>query len=493
MRKKITSIINGLTVISLLTLWFVLPQTAQAVTNQSLAVPLFTAPDKGSFWDDVRNVGASSAPFVVANQNNGPGTAVSPAYAAAIAKNDAVGVKTLGYVQTNYQSRPYKEVVSDIDNWYRFYPGTKGIMVDLVKEGGAAEVCYVSALYSHIKRTHPNDLVVLNPGTHLSTVYEPYGDIFVTASTDYASYQSWVPQYRSFEDVAENQNRFWHIVHSVPADQYRAAFDEVRSNNAGWAFLTDKTLPTPFKATPSFWQSEASDVGALPASSIPNRGITSLPRGCISLSASADNLVDTTIARQSKTNTTITVNNISSMYDSEPITALQVMSIPKGTTLTALSAPDWTCDVSGKTCSFARMIAAGTSPPKVTAALTADCNYSGGDATVRLTNYTGNRWDVKVPVRAPFGCDAASAAAKLNSDTSGQVLTLTTQSVETTPENSPLGGVKKTPEIITDTRGDQGVSFVVIIAVILVGLLLIALVVWVIWLVYRRNRYRVKI
>ncbi len=493
MRKTFRTLLGGFVAFGLVAVWCILPQTALAVSSQSIAVPLYIQPDKSTFWDDVRTASSASVPFVIANPSNGPGAAALPAYTTAMAKNDTANIKTLGYVQTNYQSRPIKDVYRDIDGWYRLYPSTKGIMIDLVKDGGPVETCYVAALYARIKHARPNDVVVVNPGSNISEAYEPYGDIFVNAATDYESYLTWTPRHTTFEDSPENQNRFWHIVYGVKPDQFSSVFERLRANNAGWVYFTDKSAAAPFSGTPSFWQNEASEVGALPATAIPNRGITSLPRGCISLSASADNSVDTTVAKQSTTTSSVTVNNTSQTYDSEPATTVQVMSLPKGTSISRLSADGWSCDVVAKSCGYPLAIAAGSSPPKVTAVLAASCDYAGGDATLRLSNYAGNRWDVKLPVHAPFGCEASTAAGKLNTDGSGQLLGLTTQSVETTPEITPLSG----PKVSTQTNGvpvvQKGLPLVVIVSIMAGALILMLIVALIGWAIYKRRHYKVNL
>jgi len=493
MNKRIRFFASGLAALVMLSALVVAPMKALAVTNQSIAVPLFGSPNANSFWNDVRNMGSSSVPFVVANPKNGPGTAADPVYADAIARNSAAKVRTLGYVQTNYQTRTFRETLADVNAWYQLYPQAGGVYLDLIKEGGQDEVCYVSALYSHIKNVRPNDLVVLAPGGHISPTYEPYADIFVNANTDYASYKAWRVQYRGFEDKQSYQNRFWHIVHSVSDSDYDDAFADIRSNNAGWLYMTDKTAPAPFSNTPSFWQNEANDISNLPESVIPNRGKTSLPRGCISLSSSADSTVDTRTAKQSTTASTVTVNNTSTGYDSEPATTLQLMSLPQGVTPTRLEAQGWACDVLSKHCNYASAIPASTSTPKITAGLSADCNYGGGDATLRLTNYTGNRWDLKLPVRAPFGCDPSSPAGKLNTDSSGLVQTLTTQSVETTPEITPLGGEATNNQNQTQNETKKGTSILKSITIAVIVVLLLGLAAWGGWLLHKRRRYSVKL
>jgi hypothetical protein len=494
MNIRIKTISSGMTALLLLTIAITAPVKVLAVTNQSIAAPLFSKPGTNSYWDDVRNAGSSSVPFVVASPNNGPGLKADPAYADAIGKNTSANVRTLGYIQTNYQTRPFKEAVSDIDNWYKFYPQTSGIYIDLLKEGGQDEACYAAALYTHVKNTHPNDLVILSPGTHVSPAYEPYGDIFVNASMDYATYRSWKVQHKGFEDKTQYQNRFWHMIYGVSQDQYSSAFADIRDNNAGWVYMTDKSAPTPFAATPAFWQNEASDVGALPESVIPNRGRTSLPRGCISLSSSADNSVDTRTAKQSTTISSVTVNNTAKGYDSEPTTSIKFMSMPKGVTVNFMrTAAGWNCDLNTKACTYNAAIPTSSSLPVIATSLTATCDYAGGDALLRLTNYTGNQWDLKVPVHPPFGCDPATAAGKLNADTGGLVAALTTQSQETTPEITPLGA--ETAKVDNQNKDDSKKSAPVAktIAIVVVGLTLLGLATWGFLVWRKRRRYSVDI
>ena len=52
---------------------------------------------------------------------------------------------------------------------------------------------------------------------------------------------------------------------AVKPDQFGSVFERLRANNAGWMYFTDKAASAPFSGTPSFWQNEASEVGALPA------------------------------------------------------------------------------------------------------------------------------------------------------------------------------------------------------------------------------------
>lgn len=410
-----------------------------AVTSQSIAVPMYEYPTIGTFWDDITSAGGSSIPFVIVNPASGPGISADAIYTGEIAENTADSIRSIGYVYSNYQDRPYQEVLDDINTWYQLYPGISGIFIDLVEDGGAAEQCYISALYNHVKNTQPNDLVILNPGTNLSAAYEPYGDIFLNAENTYAAYQStWSIQHPGFEDNPAYQNRFWQILHTVSSGaEYTSALNLLRANNAGWVYITDDVMPNPYMNTPAYWLTELNDVSTLPASSIPNREKTTLPSGCISLSADAQSTYDRAAATHTVTHSNVAVTNTSGTYASEPTTKLELTVVPSGASVTSLSGSGWSCNTGTRTCTYANALTANGSAPTVASAITADCTYAGGDATARVTNFAGNTWDVALPLQAPTDCTShignASVSGTKKFSVAGKKASVVTTSVETTP------------------------------------------------------------
>ncbi len=381
-------------------------KTYAAVTNQSAAVPMYQYPTVGTFWSDITGAGSSTVPFVVVDPASGPGVSVDSNYTTAISNNTTSGIRSIGYVDTNYQSRSFQAAYDDIDTWYQMYPGVTGIFLDRVQTGNAADLCYIAGLYNHIKNTHPNALVVLNPGTHIAPSYEPYGDIFLNAENTFAAYQSgWTTQYAGFEDNPAYQNRFWQIVHTTNSTDYATALALTRANNAGWVYITDDTLPNPYDVTPSYWNTEVSDINALPASTIPNRGKTTLPSGCQDLTASTSNS-NTTSAQSVKTASAITVTNTSSLYNVEPTTKI-AFSLPTGVSLSG-SGTNWTC--TGSDCSYGSTISASSAAAVLAAEFTTTCDYSSGSVQGTLTNFAGNANSFTVGLTRPADCVAATLA-----------------------------------------------------------------------------------
>lgn len=384
-------------------------QTWAAVTNQSIAVPMYQYPTLGSFWDDVTGEGAGTVPFVILTPANGPGTVVDPIYENEIDENNTDGIRSIGYVHTDYQVRNYDDVYQDIDDWYDMYPGIRGIFIDLVEDDTPEQLCYVAGLYNHVKNLHPSDLVILNPGTHISPDYEPYGDIFMNAENTYAAYaSSWSIMYPGFEDNPAYQNRFWHSIHTVDSTDYADALQLTRDNNAGWVYLTDDVMPNPYQNTPSYWNTEVADVNALPDTVIPNRGKTQLPDGCRDLTAQATNTV-TDAARKTTTASTIRVSNTSTTYDAEPSTSV-AFTLPSGVTLESASGTNWTCDLSGNECDYGATIAAAGQASVLGVSFVADCTYSSGSVQGVVTNFSGNTSNFSVSPTRPDDCAAAGAS-----------------------------------------------------------------------------------
>lgn len=380
-----------------------------AVTHQSLAVPMYEYPTIGSFWDDITGAGGSALPFVIVNPATGPGVSVDPTYTSEIAENTADGIRSIGYVTANYNTRNWQEVIDDIDDWYQMYPGISGIFIDLIPDGDADDVCYVAGLHNHVKNAYPSDLVVVNPGTHISMDFEPYSDIFMNAENTYAVYESaWSIQYPGWEDNPAYSNRFWHAIHTIDPSDYADALALTRANNAGWVYLTDDVMPNPYRVTPTYWNTEINDVTSLPASPIPNRGKTQLPAGCRDLTAAKSD-TSTVAARQATTTSAITVANTSADYPAEPSTRI-AFTLPTGVTLSG-SGTNWACDQTS--CAYSASIGASSTAAVLGAAFTADCNYTGGDVSAVLSNFAGNTFPFSVTPVPPGDCSASLAEAGL--------------------------------------------------------------------------------
>lgn len=382
-----------------------LSQTASAAaTTSSAAVPMYQYPTVGTFWSDINGAGSSTVPFEIVNPASGPGVTVDPNYTTALANNKSAGIRSIGYVDTSYQSRSYAAAFADIDAWYQMYPDISGIFFDQIQDTNANDLCYVAGLYNHVKNNHPNDLVVINPGTHISQRFEPYSDIFMNAENTFAAYQSgWTIQYPGWEDNPAYTNRFWHLIHTTSSGNYATAMSLARANNAGWVYITDDVMPNPYDTTPSYWNTEISDINSLPDTTIPNRGKTALPTGCQDLTVATSN-TNAASAKQVKTTSAITVTNSDTTYNAEPTTRVS-FAMPTGVTLSG-SGTNWSC--SGSQCSYSATINASQSGSVLSAEFTTSCDYNSGDVTGTLTNFAGNTDTFAVALTRPSDCQLAN-------------------------------------------------------------------------------------
>ena len=106
--------------------------------------------------------------------SSGAGSAPDRAYAAAVARAQAAGIKVLGYASTGYARRPTAAVEADVRH-YRAWYHVNGIFLDEAATG-AGELSYYQKLTGYIRHTDPGAVVMLNPGTYPSRRYMALGE-----------------------------------------------------------------------------------------------------------------------------------------------------------------------------------------------------------------------------------------------------------------------------------------------------------------------------
>jgi len=395
-----------------------LSQTASAVvTRQSIAVPAYEYPTL-PLWDDIESAG-SQIPFVVANPNSGPGASTNPDYTAQINRNTANSTRTIGYLDTNYQSRPIADVIADVDLWRALYPGITGLMLDRIDDATSAQTCYLSAVYNYIKATKPNDLVVDNYGTHIANEAEPYGDIFITGEGDATTYLStWTQPGSGFEADSANQNRLMHIVYDADAATYPSVLAKMRASDIGWVYITDDVLPNPYDGAVSYWNTEVSDVATLPPSLIPNRGPSNVPTGCIDLqSAVSQNAPGPNTPTSSLLNANLTIDNDAAAEQIAYSSSRVAFTLPAGVTLASASGTSWTC--AGNSCTYAANLAPGVSSTALAAQFTTDCSFTSGSIDYSITGFNNQVFDTGSLAVQPPACPNGTMANATLAETGG--------------------------------------------------------------------------
>jgi len=200
-----------------------------------VAVPAYFYP--GYRWNDIEQ-----ADMIIMNVKNGPSSSPDSNYERVV--KEIGKEKFLGYVYTSYGSRSLDDVKREIDRWNEFY-GVSDIFLDEVDNEWSN---YYKDIYDYVKQRE-GDLII-NPGTVPHEKFMDYSDGIMIFETDFESYKwrkfpPWVHKYPA--------ERFWHTIHSTPADKLDEAKELLKKNNVGVIYVTDDTMPYPYDGLPSYW------------------------------------------------------------------------------------------------------------------------------------------------------------------------------------------------------------------------------------------------
>jgi hypothetical protein len=264
---------------------------------QRLAVPAYIDPvtDRAA-WTELAGGRGGSVAIVVANVDNGPGSAPVPDWATVIGQTHRAGSTVLGYVDTGYLGSPtgsrstglatrtgasglrawLSQAESDIDAWYQFYGSDiGGIFLDETTDACGPTTTSTEyadeyrALSAYVKLTHPDALTVLNPGTAVGQCYRGAADVLVTFEGSYADYTSSDPSsdssYHPLDWTPAAPDQIWHIVYGAASiGELRRAVTLSKSRAAGYVYVTSAGAPNPFDQLPSasYWSEEQRQTSA---------------------------------------------------------------------------------------------------------------------------------------------------------------------------------------------------------------------------------------
>lgn len=232
----------------------------------SLGVPAYVYPGQPPLVTLQR---MNPAPgIVILNPDNGDGP-FDAAWRAQANRLTARHIKVLGYVHTDEGTRPVAAVEASISNYLGSAagaPSVSGIFLDEMSTSCAAEPYYAS-LYQYIRRMDPAAFVVANPGTAVNVCFlgasGTVANTFVTFEHDAATYTS---QYLGNVVQANGQfspgtqypaTTFWHLVYGAASSQMPQIVALASARHAGYAYVTDGTLPNPWDSVASYIAAEA--------------------------------------------------------------------------------------------------------------------------------------------------------------------------------------------------------------------------------------------
>lgn len=234
-------------------------------TDQRTLVPGYFPPNwwagfPASQWDlfaEYAQHGQDGAGSIaVMNPASGPGTAVNSDWTAVSNKARACGHRVLGYVDTNYATRPLGDVTADIDRYYAWY-GVDGVFLDRFFNGSdSAKRSYCQTVYAAARAKAAPVLVVGNPGAADATDWQlkaatKAADLLCVFEGTQATYATWSPPAWTASYPA---SAFAHLVYACT--DLPAAIARSRTLRAAYRYFTADDMPNPWD-TLGHWPAQA--------------------------------------------------------------------------------------------------------------------------------------------------------------------------------------------------------------------------------------------
>gem|GEM_PF-537571 len=218
------------------------------VTNgcQQLLAPAYFYPPLGE-WEPMIDEGSAFG-IIILNPNSGVHTSHDTNYDAPLARARAAGIRIVGYIQTDYATRPISEILLEMDRYREWY-GVTSFFLDEADTDSVWIPLYTQMTdYVHAM----GGIAILNFGYHPHPGYMAIADIvvdFEDSAEVYADYElpSWVYDYPA--------NRFAQFVYHVTAENRDEVLAKTRALNAGYVWITDDnvTEENPFHVLPTYW------------------------------------------------------------------------------------------------------------------------------------------------------------------------------------------------------------------------------------------------
>jgi hypothetical protein len=214
------------------------------LTAPRLVVPAYFRPDtRPDDWQLLAKH-AQQVRLVILNLANGPGPRPDPAYHAALSRLREVGVAIAGYVDTNYGQRPVPEALADLDNFLHWY-AVSGVCFDRVSVT-AEHLGYYAALSRDARRAGAR-VVLFNHGAHPPEAYAEHANLLGTFEGPWRSYlRLAVPRWTRSRPASI----FYHVIYSVPRENFDHAFLLATRRRAGSVYVTDRGGANPYDSLP---------------------------------------------------------------------------------------------------------------------------------------------------------------------------------------------------------------------------------------------------
>ena len=166
----------------------------------------------------------------------------------------------LGYVDTDYATRPLATVKTEIARWRTFY-GIRDVFFDQAESHvgpGGSLIDYYRSLHAYVHAG--GGTVMLNPGVVPDPTYVEAADAIVTFEGSAASYgDASFPRWTA--DLPDRA--IAHLVYATTAAEQAAIVQRAHQLGAGSIFVTDDALSNPYDSLPSYYELERSQLRAM--------------------------------------------------------------------------------------------------------------------------------------------------------------------------------------------------------------------------------------
>ena len=215
------------------------------LTAPRLVVPAYFRPDTRSDDWQLLAKHAQQVRLVILNLANGPGARPDPAYHFALSRLREVGVAVAGYVDTNYGRRPASEALADLDNFLQWY-AVSGVCFDRVSVS-AQDIGYYAALSRDARRAGAR-VVLFNHGAYPLEAYAEHANLLGTFEGPWRAYlRLAVPRWTRSRPAS----MFYHVIYSVPRENFDHAFLLATRRRAGSVYVTDRGGANPYDELPA--------------------------------------------------------------------------------------------------------------------------------------------------------------------------------------------------------------------------------------------------
>jgi len=224
-------------------------------------IPMYIYPTYlGSFWN-VIEANPTNVEYVIANVETGPGTSANSDYTTHIDNCRAVGIKVLGYVDTNYAGIAQSTVESEMTIWNSLY-AVDGFFFDRVPNVVGSEA-YYTALNVYAKSLNPDFVTVNNFGTTFAASYMPTAEIHVITENTETNLLANVPSLVGYEFVfSYAPSRFAQVIYDATADNLHADMAAVAKRHSAYVFITPDGA---YGTQPPYWTQEQTWLGGFGA------------------------------------------------------------------------------------------------------------------------------------------------------------------------------------------------------------------------------------